>query len=96
MHLLVFLRADGSRDHAIIDLLAGLEDDGFHRTPISQNSQHRSLSDARSNPYNSDEEEAEPDINREEAELSVMMSQRWDNGPAETSQRQVQYWANCL
>uniref|UniRef100_A0AAQ5YP79 DNA polymerase zeta catalytic subunit n=1 Tax=Amphiprion ocellaris TaxID=80972 RepID=A0AAQ5YP79_AMPOC len=70
---------DSSQDQAIIDLLAGLEDDGFCRTPVRQNSQSRSLSGARSYHYNSDEEEAGPELDKEEAELSVVMSQRWDN-----------------
>uniref|UniRef100_A0A3Q1EJP1 DNA polymerase zeta catalytic subunit n=1 Tax=Acanthochromis polyacanthus TaxID=80966 RepID=A0A3Q1EJP1_9TELE len=76
---------DSSQDQAIIDLLAGLEDDGFCRTPVRQNSQSRSLSGARSYHYNSDEEEAGPELDKEEAELSVVMSQRWDNEPPESS-----------
>ncbi|XP_039981481.1 DNA polymerase zeta catalytic subunit isoform X2 [Xiphias gladius] len=76
---------DSSQDHAIIDLLAGLEDDGFCRTPIRQNSQSQSLPGARSYHCNSDEEEAGPELDREEAELSVIMSQRWDNEAPESS-----------
>ncbi|XP_020492360.3 DNA polymerase zeta catalytic subunit [Labrus bergylta] len=79
---------DSSQDHAIIDLLAGLEDDGFRRTPVRQNSQSQSLTGARSYNCNSDEEEAEPELEREEAELSVMMSQRWDKEPTESSSSQ--------
>uniref|UniRef100_A0AAQ5YD35 DNA polymerase zeta catalytic subunit n=1 Tax=Amphiprion ocellaris TaxID=80972 RepID=A0AAQ5YD35_AMPOC len=75
--------SNSSQDQAIIDLLAGLEDDGFCRTPVRQNSQSRSLSGARSYHYNSDEEEAGPELDKEEAELSVVMSQRWDNEPPE-------------
>ncbi|KAM7367565.1 hypothetical protein PAMP_013853 [Pampus punctatissimus] len=67
---------DNSQDHAIIDLLAGLEDDGFCRTPVRQNSQSQSLLGARSYHCNSDEEEAGPELDKEEAELSVIMSQR--------------------
>ncbi|KAM9338879.1 DNA polymerase zeta catalytic subunit [Symphorus nematophorus] len=75
---------DSSQDQAIIDLLAGLEDDGFCRTPIRQNSQSQSLPGARSYHCNSDEEEAGPELDREEAELSVVMSQRWDSEPPES------------
>uniref|UniRef100_A0A4W6BS74 DNA polymerase zeta catalytic subunit n=1 Tax=Lates calcarifer TaxID=8187 RepID=A0A4W6BS74_LATCA len=74
---------DSSQDHAIMDLLAGLEDDGFCRTPIRQNSQSLSLPGARSYHCNSDEEEAGPELDKEEAELSVIMSQRWDTEPPE-------------
>lgn len=77
--------ADSSQDHAIIDLLAGLEDDGFCRTPVRQNSQSQLLPGARSYHCNSDEEEAGPELDKEEAELSVIMSQRWDNGPPQNS-----------
>ncbi|XP_038583793.1 LOW QUALITY PROTEIN: DNA polymerase zeta catalytic subunit [Micropterus salmoides] len=79
------LLLDSSQDHAIIDLLAGLEDDGFCRTPGRQNSQSQSLPGARSYHCNSDEEEAEPELDKEEAELSVIMSQRWDNEHPESS-----------
>ncbi|XP_074541987.1 DNA polymerase zeta catalytic subunit isoform X2 [Halichoeres trimaculatus] len=79
---------DDSPDHALIDLLAGLEDDGFRRTPVRQNSQSQSLPGARSYHCNSDEEEAEPEHEREEAELSVIMSQRWDRELPESSNLQ--------
>lgn len=83
--------ADSSRDQAIIDLLAGLEDDGFCRTPARQNSQSRSLPGVTNYNCNSDEEEAGPELDKEEAELSVIMSQRWDSDPTESasSQRHV-------
>ncbi|XP_041831754.1 DNA polymerase zeta catalytic subunit isoform X2 [Melanotaenia boesemani] len=71
---------DGSKDHAIVDLLAGLEDDGFH-----MNSQSHSLSGTRSYHCNSDEEEAAPELDKQEAELSTMMSQRWDSEAAGSS-----------
>uniref|UniRef100_I3JZM4 DNA polymerase zeta catalytic subunit n=1 Tax=Oreochromis niloticus TaxID=8128 RepID=I3JZM4_ORENI len=77
------LHADSSRDQAIIDLLAGLEDDGFCRTPTRQNSQSRSLPGVTNYNCNSDEEEAGPELDKEEAELSVIMSQRWDSDPPE-------------
>ncbi|XP_072218923.1 DNA polymerase zeta catalytic subunit isoform X3 [Leuresthes tenuis] len=76
---------DCSQDHVVIDLLAGLEDDGFHRTAVRQNSQSHSAPGARSYHCNSDEEEAEPELDRQEAELSMIMSQRWDNRPPESS-----------
>ncbi|KAM6915313.1 DNA polymerase zeta catalytic subunit [Xenentodon cancila] len=69
---------DGSQDYALVDLLAGLEDDGFHRTPVPQNSQSHSVPGSRSYHCNSDEEEAAPELDEEEAELSAIMSQRWD------------------
>ncbi|KAM3602464.1 uncharacterized protein V6R79_004647 [Siganus canaliculatus] len=68
---------DSSQDRAVIDLLAGLEDDGFCRSILRQNSQ--SLPSAHSYHCNSDEEEAGPELDKEEAELSVIMSQRWDS-----------------
>uniref|UniRef100_A0AAX7UZ75 DNA polymerase zeta catalytic subunit n=1 Tax=Astatotilapia calliptera TaxID=8154 RepID=A0AAX7UZ75_ASTCA len=82
------LHADSSRDQAIIDLLAGLEDDGFCRTPARQNSQSRSLPGVTNYNCNSDEEEAGPELDKEEAELSVIMSQRWDSDPTESASSQ--------
>ncbi|CAL8312592.1 unnamed protein product [Lota lota] len=55
---------DLEQDRSMVDLLAGLQDDGFRATTPRH--------------YNSDEEEAEPELQQEEAELSVIMSQRWD------------------
>ncbi|KAM4712702.1 DNA polymerase zeta catalytic subunit isoform 2-T2 [Anableps anableps] len=72
------LLLENSQDHALIDLLAGLEDDGFHRTPLRHHSQSQSLPGASTYHCNSDEEEAEPELEKEEAELSMIMSQRWD------------------
>uniref|UniRef100_A0A7N9ANJ2 DNA polymerase zeta catalytic subunit n=1 Tax=Mastacembelus armatus TaxID=205130 RepID=A0A7N9ANJ2_9TELE len=89
--LLIFLKMffvihpDSSQDHAIIDLLAGLENDGFCRNPVSQNSRSQSLPGVRSYHCNSDEEEAGPELDKEEAELSVIMSQRWDSEAPESS-----------
>ncbi|XP_034088737.1 DNA polymerase zeta catalytic subunit [Gymnodraco acuticeps] len=74
---------DSSQDQAFIELLAGLENDGFCRTPVRQKS--LSLPGARSYDCNSDEEEAEPEMEKDEAELSVIMSQRWDNEPPDHS-----------
>uniref|UniRef100_A0A4W6C027 DNA polymerase zeta catalytic subunit n=1 Tax=Lates calcarifer TaxID=8187 RepID=A0A4W6C027_LATCA len=87
---------DSSQDHAIMDLLAGLEDDGFCRTPIRQNSQSLSLPGARSYHCNSDEEEAGPELDKEEAELSVIMSQRWDTEPPESSSLARQVCLSCI
>ena len=71
----------------MVDLLAGLEDDGYRAAPMRQNSQH-SLPGGGSAHYNSDEEEEGPELEREEAELSLMMSQRWDSDLSEPSSRQ--------
>lgn len=71
----------------MVDLLAGLEDDGYREAPMRQNSQH-SLPGGGSTHYNSDEEEEGPELEREEAELSLMMSQRWDSDLPEQSPRQ--------
>ncbi|XP_029351648.1 DNA polymerase zeta catalytic subunit isoform X2 [Echeneis naucrates] len=65
---------ESSQDQAIIELLAGLQEDGFCRNPVGQHSQSQSRYYC-----NSDEEEAEPDLDKEEAELSLIMSQRWDS-----------------
>lgn len=80
-----FLGAESSQDQAIIDLLAGLEDDGFLGSPMRQISQSQSLPGARSYHCNSDEEEAAPELDEEEAELSIVMSQRWDSDVSEHS-----------
>ncbi|KAG7257685.1 hypothetical protein CRUP_038023 [Coryphaenoides rupestris] len=60
----------------------GLQDDGFRATPLRHNSQHATGSSG--GHYNSDEEEAGPELQQEEAELSFIMSQRWDK-PEESS-----------
>uniref|UniRef100_A0A8C7DK18 DNA polymerase zeta catalytic subunit n=1 Tax=Oncorhynchus kisutch TaxID=8019 RepID=A0A8C7DK18_ONCKI len=78
---------DSSQNHAMVDLLAGLEDDGYRAAHMRQNSQH-SLPGGGSAHYNSDEEEEGPELEREEAELSLMMSQRWDSNLPEQSSRQ--------
>ncbi|XP_061780433.1 DNA polymerase zeta catalytic subunit [Nerophis lumbriciformis] len=76
---------DNSQDRAMIDLLAGLADDEFCRTPVLHTSQSLSFPGAKSDHYNSDEEEARPALDEEEAELSVTMSQRWDKEPPASS-----------
>ncbi|KAM5256763.1 DNA polymerase zeta catalytic subunit [Ctenodactylus gundi] len=75
---------ESSPDEALVRLLAGLESDGYrgerHRMP----SPCRSFGDTR-NLQNSDDEENEPQIEKEEMELSLVMSQRWDNSTEEYS-----------
>lgn len=77
--------ADSSKDHAIVELLAGLEYDGFCRTPLRQDSRSQTLPGAWIYQCNSDEEEVGPELDKEEAELSVLMSQRWDSEAPENS-----------
>ncbi|XP_066555014.1 DNA polymerase zeta catalytic subunit [Amia ocellicauda] len=69
---------EGSQDHALMNLLAGLEDDGYQVERPRKSSQQQ-LSGNSGHHYNSDEEEAGPELERQEAELSLMMSQRWDS-----------------
>lgn len=92
----MFFSTDTSQNHAIIDLLAGLEDDGFHRTPVRLDSKSQSYPGARSYQCNSDDEEAGPELDKEEAELSMIMSQQWDKEPPDSSasQRQVCFCVN--
>ncbi|KAG9493376.1 hypothetical protein GDO78_001340 [Eleutherodactylus coqui] len=72
----VFL--DSSQDQAMIKLLAGLEDDGYQVDLSRRLSQH-SFSARCSAMQNSDDEENEPQVEKEEMELSILMSQRWDS-----------------
>ncbi|KAM3930335.1 DNA polymerase zeta catalytic subunit [Leptodactylus fuscus] len=72
----VFL--DSSQDQAMIKLLAGLEDDGYQVDVSRRLSQH-SLSARCNTLQNSDDEENEPQVEKEEMELSILMSQRWDS-----------------
>ncbi|KAK2505421.1 hypothetical protein MC885_016958 [Smutsia gigantea] len=71
----VFL--ESSPDEALVHLLAGLENDGY------QGERHRMPSSCAfgniKNLQNSDDEENEPQIEKEEMELSLVMSQRWDS-----------------
>lgn len=94
--LTICLDADGSEDHAIIDLLADLENDGFRKTPIRSNSQSQSFSGASSYRCNSDEEEAGPELEKEDAELSLLMTQRWDNEHPENFSSIRQVVSVCL
>ncbi|KAM6180626.1 DNA polymerase zeta catalytic subunit [Erethizon dorsatum] len=69
---------DSSPDEALVHLLAELESDGYrgerNRMPLPCHS----FGDTK-NPQNSDDEENEPQIEKEEMELSLVMSQRWDS-----------------
>ncbi|XP_015992480.2 DNA polymerase zeta catalytic subunit isoform X1 [Rousettus aegyptiacus] len=72
----VFL--DSSPDEALVHLLAGLENDGYRGERNRMSSPCCSFGNTR-NPQNSDDEENEPQIEKEEMELSLVMSQRWDS-----------------
>ncbi|XP_037376134.1 DNA polymerase zeta catalytic subunit isoform X2 [Talpa occidentalis] len=69
---------DSSPDEALVHLLAGLENDGYqgerNKIPLPCHSFGNTK-----NPQNSDDEENEPQIEKEEMELSLVMSQRWDS-----------------
>ncbi|XP_048452642.1 DNA polymerase zeta catalytic subunit [Rhincodon typus] len=70
-----------SQDQAIVHLLAGLEEDGFGnaRSPFAPvRCLQRQSAGSCSYQQNSDDEENEPEIQKEELELSLIMSQRWD------------------
>ncbi|XP_058881813.1 DNA polymerase zeta catalytic subunit-like isoform X1 [Acipenser ruthenus] len=69
---------ESSQDHSFVHLLAGLEEDGYQAEQPRNSSQHR-LAGSCSQPQNSDDEELEPELEKEEAELSLVMSQRWDS-----------------
>lgn len=70
----------------MVDFLDGLAEHRFQKdVPITAPRQE--LSGSLSCPYNSDEEEAVPKLEREEAEISMMMSQRWDTDIPEPSVR---------
>ncbi|KAJ7418270.1 DNA polymerase zeta catalytic subunit [Willisornis vidua] len=71
-----------SADEAMIELLAGLENDGYQMGHQKTHSHHRSLGSCR-NSQNSDDEENEPQREKEEMELSLLMSQRWDSSMEE-------------
>ncbi|KAK2846284.1 hypothetical protein Q7C36_011138 [Tachysurus vachellii] len=69
---------NNSQDQAMVDFLEGLADHPFQKdVPITAPRQE--ISGSLSCPYNSDEEEAVPQLEKEEADISVMMSQRWDH-----------------
>ncbi|XP_067883474.1 DNA polymerase zeta catalytic subunit isoform X2 [Heterodontus francisci] len=72
---------NASQDQAMVNLLAGLEEDGYANTRFpfapGRSSQQQSAGNC-SYQQNSDDEENEPEIQKEELELSLIMSQRWD------------------
>lgn len=72
---------DNSQEQALVSLLAGLENDGFYGS--QQCSPSKPFSGIQSYHGNSDDEEVEPDVDKEDAELSVVMSQGWDSQPAD-------------
>lgn len=78
MHVWTFSAVDTSADQAMIHLLAGLEDDGYQMRGHRTLPHHHSLGNFR-NSQNSDDEENEPQVEKEEIELSLLMSQRWDS-----------------
>ncbi|KAM6185186.1 DNA polymerase zeta catalytic subunit [Rhynchocyon petersi] len=69
---------DSSPDEALVHLLAGLESDGYQGERNRLSSPCRSFGNSK-NLQNSDDEENEPQIEKEEMELSLVMSQRWDS-----------------
>nr|XP_058939568.1 DNA polymerase zeta catalytic subunit isoform X7 [Kogia breviceps] len=69
---------DSSPDEALVHLLAGLENDGYQGGRNRMPSSCRSFGHSKI-PQNSDDEENEPQIEKEEMELSLVMSQRWDS-----------------
>ncbi|KAL1770212.1 DNA polymerase zeta catalytic subunit [Sigmodon hispidus] len=69
---------DSSPDEALVHLLAGLESDGYQGEKNKMPLPCQSFGDSQ-NPQNSDDEENAPQIEKEEMELSLVMSQRWDN-----------------
>ncbi|XP_054832300.1 DNA polymerase zeta catalytic subunit [Eublepharis macularius] len=77
---------DSSADHAMMHLLADLEDEGYEVGEQRTLFQHFSPGSCR-NPHNSDDEENEPQIEKEEMELSLLMSQRWDSNINDASEK---------
>ncbi|KAI5607474.1 DNA polymerase zeta catalytic subunit isoform X1 [Silurus asotus] len=79
---------DNSQDQAMVDFLEGLAEHRF-QNDVPMTAPRQELSGSLSCPYNSDEEEAVPELEKEEAELSVVMSQRWDTDIPEASARRL-------
>ncbi|KAG9347443.1 hypothetical protein JZ751_005010 [Albula glossodonta] len=77
---------DSNQDNAMVELLAGLEDDGY-QADLTRTASQQQLSGSVNCPYNSDDEEAVPDLERQDTELSLLMSQRWDRDIPEQSSR---------
>ncbi|XP_058247909.1 DNA polymerase zeta catalytic subunit [Hemibagrus wyckioides] len=83
------LLLNNSQDQAMVDFLEGLADHRFQKdVPITAPRQE--ISGSLSCPYNSDEEEAVPELEKEEADLSMMMSQRWDTDIPEPPARRLE------
>lgn len=93
---LFFVAVDSSADQAMIHLLAGLEDDEFEIGQQNTLSENFSSGTCK-NPQNSDDEENEPQIEMEDAELSLLMSQRWDSNinDANVKRRYVLCFDHC-
>lgn len=101
IHVYIFnnVLTDSSQDQAMVDLLEVLADDGFRANRSKTVSQQLSASCI----YNSDDEEAVPELEKRESELSKIMSQRWDSDMPENSSARkrspnfilVNFW-NCL
>lgn len=85
-HILVFTAVDSSADQAMVHLLAGLEDEAYEIGEQRTLLQHFSPGSCR-NLHNSDDEENEPQIEKEEMELSLLMSQRWDSNINDASEK---------
>lgn len=77
---------DNSQDQPMLDLLEALADDGLGAERSRAVSQQL-LSGNSGCFYNSDDEEAGPELEKEESELSVIMSQRWDSDIPQHSAR---------
>ncbi|XP_078505271.1 DNA polymerase zeta catalytic subunit isoform X2 [Lissotriton helveticus] len=70
---------NNSQDQALINLLAGLEDDGYQGNGSRLSSQQQRFNETCSTLQNSDDEENDPQLTKEDMELSMLMSQRWDS-----------------
>uniref|UniRef100_A0A671NKV8 DNA polymerase zeta catalytic subunit n=1 Tax=Sinocyclocheilus anshuiensis TaxID=1608454 RepID=A0A671NKV8_9TELE len=86
---------DSSQDQAMVDLFEALADDGFRADRSRAVSQQ--LSGISSCVCNSDDEEAGPELEKEESELSRIMSQRWDSNESSSEEQQASsdeeiYW----
>lgn len=77
---------DSSQDQAMVDLLEALANDRFGAK--SSKAVTQQLTGIASCIYNSDDEEAGPELEKKESELSIIMSQRWDSDIPEASARQ--------
>ncbi|XP_060046584.1 DNA polymerase zeta catalytic subunit isoform X2 [Erinaceus europaeus] len=85
---------DSSPDEALVHLLAGLENDGYQGERNRMPSPCHAFGNTK-NLQNSDDEENEPQIEKEEMELSLVMSQRWDNNIEEHCARKRSLFKNA-